>query len=71
MPGPRTASGSTACRASSRPALPDLETAIGLPWPVDRELEVSEVSRPQIEGYAGFFYDSATTRSRSARTSTT
>ena len=39
--------------------MPDLETAIGLPWPVDRELGISEVSSTQIEGYAGL-YDSAT-----------
>ena len=40
-------------------SVPDLETVIGLPWPVDRELGISEVSSPQIEGYAGL-YDSAT-----------
>ena len=40
-------------------SVPDLETAIGLPWPVDRELGISEVSSTQIEGYAGL-YDSAT-----------
>ena len=38
--------------------LPDLETAIGLPWPVTDELSVSEVSTAAIEGYAGL-YDSA------------
>ncbi len=38
--------------------LPDLETAIGLPWPVDDVLGVSEVSSAEIEGYAGL-YDSA------------
>ena len=40
-------------------SVPDLETVIGLPWPVDRELGISEVSSAQIEGYAGL-YDSAT-----------
>ena len=37
--------------------LPDLEAAIGLPWPVAEELGVTEVSSAQIEGYAGI-YDS-------------
>ena len=40
-------------------SVPDLETAIGQPWPVSSELGVSEVSSAQIEGYAGL-YDSAT-----------
>lgn len=39
-------------------SLPDLTAAIGLPWPVSEELEVSEVTSEEIEGYAGFF-DSA------------
>jgi hypothetical protein len=33
--------------------LPRLETAIGLPWPVDGELSVSEVSTDEIGGYGG------------------
>jgi hypothetical protein len=33
--------------------LPRLETAIGLPWPVDGELSVSEVSSGEIGGYGG------------------
>ena len=35
--------------------LPDLEDAIGLPWPVAEELGVTEVSSAEIEGYAGIF----------------
>jgi hypothetical protein len=35
--------------------LPDLEDAIGLPWPVTRDLEVTEVAASEIAGYAGFF----------------
>jgi hypothetical protein len=44
-------------------SLPDLETAIGLPWPVTDDLEVTEVSASELEGYAGFFdssYDQIT-----------
>jgi hypothetical protein len=37
--------------------LPKLEDAIGLPWPVQGRLEVSEVSSAEIDGYAGV-YDS-------------
>jgi hypothetical protein len=36
-------------------SLPDLEHAIGLPWPVTRDLEVTEVAASEIAGYAGFF----------------
>ena len=36
-------------------SLPDLEAAIGLPWPVSRDLQVSEVTSSEIDGYAGFF----------------
>jgi hypothetical protein len=42
-----------------RTGYPQLETAVGLPWPVSGELDVSEVSSDEIEGYAGL-YDSAT-----------
>ncbi len=35
--------------------LPDLKAAIGLPWPVDKDLDIIEVSASEIEGYAGFF----------------
>ena len=40
-------------------AVPDLVSRIGLPWPVDGALSVTEVHTPLLEGYAGF-YDSAT-----------
>jgi len=36
-----------------RSGLPRLETAIGLPWPVDGDLAVSEVSTEEIGGYGG------------------
>ena len=36
-------------------SLPDLEDKIGLPWPVSRDLQVSEVTSSEIDGYAGFF----------------
>jgi len=36
-------------------ALPDLEDAIGLPWPVSHDLDVTEVAASELEGYAGFF----------------
>ena len=42
-------------------AVPDLVSRIGLPWPVDGALSVTEVHTPLLEGYAGF-YDSATDR---------
>jgi hypothetical protein len=42
-----------------RTGYPRLETAIGLPWPVRGELDVSEVSAGEIEGYGGV-YDSTT-----------
>ena len=42
-----------------REGLPDLQTEIGLPWPVTRELQINEASTSQLEGYGGF-YDSAT-----------
>ena len=36
---------------------PGLDTALGLPWPVEGELDVTEVSTGEIRGYAGI-YDS-------------
>ena len=38
--------------------LPELEASIGLPWPVDDELGVTEVTSSELSGYAGV-YDSA------------
>ncbi|MDH4141171.1 MAG: hypothetical protein OEV61_01040 [Chloroflexota bacterium] len=35
--------------------VPALEEAIGLDWPVDGALEVTEVHSPLLEGYAGFY----------------
>jgi hypothetical protein len=35
--------------------LPALEELIGLDWPVDGDLEVSEVHTPLLHGYAGFY----------------
>lgn len=39
--------------------VPDLVQRIGLPWPVDGALAVTEIHTPLLEGYAGF-YDTAT-----------
>ncbi|HEX5589742.1 MAG TPA: hypothetical protein VFX65_05590, partial [Candidatus Limnocylindrales bacterium] len=39
-----------------RRGLPRLQELIGLPWPVDERLEVTEVYAPLLEGYAGLFY---------------
>jgi hypothetical protein len=39
-----------------RHALPDLESLIGLPWPVTHDLNVRERYTPALEGYAGFFF---------------
>ncbi len=35
--------------------LPVLHRLVGLPWPVDGQLEVTEVHTPLLEGYAGFY----------------
>ena len=35
--------------------LPELRELIGLPWPVNGDLDVVEVHTPLLEGYAGFF----------------
>ena len=35
--------------------IPALATRIGLPWPIDGELSVKEVSGAELEGYAGFY----------------
>ena len=48
-------------RSLLRDGVPDLVARIGLPWPVDGPLVVSEVHTPLLEGYAGF-YDPATDR---------
>lgn len=42
-----------------RSGLPRLEAAIGLPWPVDGELAVSEASADEIGGYGGQYDPSA------------
>jgi hypothetical protein len=39
-----------------RRGLPALQELIGLPWPIDRRVDVSEVYSPLLEGYAGIFY---------------
>ncbi|MBF8290440.1 MAG: hypothetical protein HW391_1408 [Chloroflexi bacterium] len=46
----------TTVSTTLRRGLPDLQTLIGLPWPVARQLEVLEVYAPLLEGYSGFFY---------------
>jgi hypothetical protein len=40
-------------------AMPDLETLIGLPWPVSHDLAVQERYTPSLEGYAGFYLSDA------------
>ncbi len=49
----------TRVRTLLRDGVPALTDRIGLAWPVDGALTVSEVHTPLLEGYAGF-YDSAT-----------
>jgi hypothetical protein len=44
-----------------RDGLPQLAARIGLPWPVEGSLVVTEVHTPLLEGYAGF-YDPETDR---------
>jgi hypothetical protein len=39
-----------------RTALPELQTLIGLPWPVGHDLNVRERYTPSLEGYAGVFF---------------
>jgi hypothetical protein len=39
-----------------RRGLPVLEDLIGLDWPVEGELSVTEVHTPDLEGYAGVYY---------------
>ncbi len=36
--------------------VPELLELIGLPWPVDGVLEVTEIYSPLLEGYAGLYY---------------
>jgi hypothetical protein len=38
-----------------REGVPRLVERVGLPWPVDGALEVTEVHTPLLEGYAGFY----------------
>jgi len=42
-----------------RKAMPELETLIGLPWPVAHDLDVRERYTPALEGYAGFYLTDA------------
>ena len=42
-------------RALLRDGVPALVDRIGLPWPVDGSLVISEVHTPLLEGYAGFY----------------
>jgi len=49
----------TRVRTLLRDGVPKLVGLIGLPWPVDGALTVTEVHTPLLEGYAGF-YDPAT-----------
>jgi hypothetical protein len=39
-----------------RQGVPRLGALIGLPWPIDGPVEVTEVYTPLLEGYAGIFY---------------
>jgi hypothetical protein len=45
----------TRVRDLLRDGVPELVSKIGLPWPVDGALTVSEVYTPLLEGYAGFY----------------
>lgn len=49
----------TAVGDTLRDGLPDLQTLIGLPWPVTHDLDIRERYTPALEGYAGFFFTEA------------
>jgi hypothetical protein len=46
----------TKVRTMLRDGIPALSELIGLPWPIERPVEVTEVYTPLLEGYAGIFY---------------
>ncbi len=56
---PEDARWGTRVRTLLRDGVPELVKQIGLAWPVDGALTVTEVHTPLLEGYAGF-YDAAT-----------
>ena len=45
----------TKVRAMLREGIPELRDLIGLPWPIERPVEVTEVYTPLLEGSAGIF----------------
>ena len=45
----------TRVSAALADGLPELSALVGLPWPVEGELDVVEVHTPLLEGYAGIF----------------
>ena len=49
-------SGATTVGATLRKAMPELESLIGLAWPVEHDLDVRERFTPLLEGYAGVFF---------------
>lgn len=46
----------TRVMSTLREGLPRLQALIGLPWPVTKRVEVTEVYAPLLEGYAGLYY---------------
>jgi hypothetical protein len=56
---PEDAPWRTRVRTLLRDGVPELVRQVGLPWPVDGALTVTEVHTPLLEGYAGF-YDAST-----------
>ena len=53
---PEDAAWDTAVSATLRKGLPKLRELIGLPWPVEHDLNVRERYTPALEGYAGVFF---------------
>jgi len=46
----------TSVLSTLRRGMPALHELIGLPWPIDKRVDVTEVYSPLLEGYAGVFY---------------
>ena len=54
-PGPRMTSGARPSAPRCARRCPSLRSLIGLPWPVEHDLDVRERFTPLLEGYAGVF----------------
>lgn len=52
---PEDARWQSAVSETLRDAMPELRSLIGLPWPVEHDLDVRERYTPALEGYAGLY----------------